>query len=729
MRTLFIFLFLPLASFGQPGKQELKRFEDHAKNVTVIRDQWDVPHIYGKTDADAVFGLMYVQCEINFHQVEENFLEILGRLSEVHGEDQLYNDLQMKLIYDTAAAIDDYKKSPLWLKKLLDASADGINYFLHNHPEVKPRVLEQFKPWYALLRTDGSIGATQTGGINLRDLRALYPAKTQGTSYMKSIPLTEYQLDPLGSNGFAVAPSRTVNGNAILYINPHTSFYYRPEVHIVSEEGLNAYGAVTWGTFFIYQGFNEYCGWMHTSSYADVADAFEEKISEKGGMYFYEYDKERFPVSSKEITVHYIKNNRMLDEKFTTWSTIHGPVMGSRNGKWLSLRENNRSMQSLMQSWLRTKAKGFKEYEKIMDMRVNNSNNTVFADNQGNIAYWHGNFIPRRDHKNYDYSLPVDGSVSASDWKGLHPLNETVHVYNPESGWLQNCNSTPFTSAGASSPSKKDYPEYMAPDGENYRGLNAVYLLKKLERITLENMIDSIGYNRYLSAFERLQPALVNAFDSLPAVHEWRHELSEPVEMIRDWNRVPGENSIASSIAIEWGYRLLQKASPPPNPYRNTDAIGQMNSAIANTSAVEKLQLLRETLADLKKRFGTWNTPWGEINRYQRTADGKFDDAKSSMAVSMAAATFGSLPSFATRRYPHTNRRYGVSGNSFIACVEFGKKIRARSVITGGQSFDPASKHYLDQAQMYIDGEFKEVNFYRDDVLKNAKRTYKPGDK
>lgn len=729
MRILF-FLLLPFISISQGiTKEELIRSKEHAGNVTVIRDQWDVPHIYGKKDADAVFGLMYVQCEINFYQVEENFLEMLGRLSEVHGEDYLYNDLQMKLIYDTVAAMEDYKKSPAWLKKLLDAGADGINYYLSLHPEVRPRVLHRFEPWYALLRTDGSIGATQTGGINLRDLRALYPSKNTGTSFNEIIPITSYQLDPMGSNGFAVSPSRTANGNAILYINPHTTFYYRPEVHIVSEEGLNAYGAVTWGTFFIYQGFNEYCGWMHTSSYADVADAFEEKIMNRQGKYFYQYDKKQLPVKSKVLTVSYKKDNEIHKERFTTWSTLHGPVMGSRNGKWLSLRENNRSMASLIQSWVRTKARGFDEYKKIMDMRVNNSNNTVFADYKGNIAYWHGNFVPKRDFKKFDYSLPVDGSISASDWKGLHPLNETVHVYNPASGWIQNCNSTPFTSAGKSSPRKENFPEYMAPDGENYRGVNAVYLLSRIDEITIEKMIDSIGYNRYLSAFEKLQPALLRAFDSLPADIEFKKELTEPIEMVRTWNRIPLENSIATAIAIEWGYRILQKASPPPNPYRNTDAIGQMNSALANTTAMDKLKLFSETLKDIEKRFGTWKTPWGEINRYQRTTDGKFDDARPSMPVGLAAASFGSLPSFATRRYPHTDRRYGVSGNSFIACVEFGKKLKAKSVITGGQSFDPDSKHFLDQAQMYIDGEFKDVNFYREDVLKNAKRIYKPGEK
>jgi acyl-homoserine lactone acylase PvdQ len=726
MRYLFLLFFFPVVSFSQTfTAQETKRYQSQARDVTIIRDNWGIPHIYGKTDADAVFGLMYAQCEENFYQLEENNIEMLGRLSELHGLGELYNDLQTKLIYDTAAAIADYQKSPAWLKKLLDASADGVNFYLYRHPEVKPKLLQRFEPWFALLRTDGSIGATQTGGLTMRDMREMYPVKTGATSFVeKELPF--YEVDPSGSNGFAVGPFKTKSGNAILYINPHTSFYYRTEVHLVSEEGLNAYGAVTWGTFFIYQGFNESCGWMHTSSYADVADLFEEKVVDKGGL-FYEYDKKLMPIKSKTVLVNYREGAKLQQEKFITYETIHGPVLGKRNGKWLSLKENNRSMESLIQSWLRTRAHGFEEYKKIMDMRVNNSNNTVFADNKGNIAYWHGNFMPKRSAE-FDYSLPVDGSTSASNWKGLHPLGETVHVYNPQSGWIQNCNSTPFTVSGKNSPVKTDYPEYMAPDGENYRAINAARLLSSVNDITIDKMIDSIGYNRYLSAFEVLQPPLLRAFDSISLTDSLRELLSEPLQMVRDWDRIPTKNSIAAALAIEWGYRILRNASSPSSPYRSTDALGQMQSAINNTGARQMVQLFYETLMDIEHRFGTWRTPWGEINRYQRTNSGEFDDAKPSLPVGMAAATFGSLPSFSTRRFSNTDRRYGVSGNSFIACVEFGKKVKAKTVITGGQSFDPKSPNYSDQAQMYIDGIFKDVFFYKEDVLKNARRQYHPGE-
>ena len=294
MKKILIVFFFPYASFSQTvTTQEIKRCKAEAQNVTIIRDTWGIAHVYGKTDADAVFGLMYAQCEENFQKVEENNLELMGRLSEINGPPTLYQDLQMKLIYDTSAAKSDYKNSPPWFKKLLDAAADGVNYFLYEHPEVKPEVLKHFEPWFALMRTNGSISATQTGGLTTFDMKNLYPIAAAPTSFNEK---QNSERDETGSNGFAVAPSKTSSKNTIIYINPHVTFYYRTEMQMTSDEGLNAYGAVTWGTFFIFQGFNEHCGWMHTSSGADVADLYREQVEKRGDAFFYLYDKKWLPV-------------------------------------------------------------------------------------------------------------------------------------------------------------------------------------------------------------------------------------------------------------------------------------------------------------------------------------------------------------------------------------------------------------------------------------------------
>ena len=725
MKSLFLFLFIPAFAFAQ-SKEDVARWEAHAKRVTIIQDDWGIPHIFGKTDADAVFGLMYMQCEQNFERVEENNLEMLGRLSEKYGRSRLYEDLQMRLIYDSAAAINDYRKSPEWLKKLMDAAADGVNYFLYKHPEVKPSVLTRFEPWFTLMRTNGSISATQTGGITMSELRNLYKTDDATSFVDKRIPF--YELDPTGSNGFAVAPSKTKNKHSILYINPHTSFYYRTEVQMVSEEGLNAYGAVTWGTFFVFQGFNEHCGWMHTSGYADVADAFREKIEKRNDGYYYSYDGKSIPVQSKTISIQYKNENKTATENFTTYSTVHGPVMGVRNGQWLSLRENNRSLNALMQSWLRTKATGFESFKKVMELRSNTSDNTVFADDKGNIAYWHGNFIPIRNTK-FDYSFPVDGSTSATDWKGIHALDETVHVYNPKTGWIQNTNSTPFAVSGESSPKKPNYPAYMAPDGQNGRALNAMRLLSKASDLTIDKMISDIGYNTYLSAFEMLLPPLFKAYDELNTSTALKQELEVPIHYLKLWDRHSSTSSVATTLAIEWAQRLAAKIPPAKTQEESSNSIGQFQLMANNIPANDKLNLLSDLIRDLEKNFGTSKVAWGDVNRYQRTENGKFNDAEQSWPVGLAPGTWGSIPSFASRR-ADTKKRYGVSGNSFVAAVEFGGKgkLKAKTILVSVESFDPKSKHFTDQARGYIEGKFKDIYFYKDDLMKHVERTYRPGE-
>ena len=727
MNKLFFLLLFPVQLFSQsPTKEEISRWEKQAKQVTIIRDNWGIPHIYGKTDADAVFGLLYAQCEDDFKRVEMNYIEKLGRMSEIKGESSLPDDLYIRLIIDSAEAVTDYKNSPAWLQKLLNAYADGINYYLYKHPEVKPALLTRFKPWYQLLWTDGSIGAISTGDVTETDVKNFY----LGANAPAVAKTNFFEEQQTGSNGFAIAPSKTESGNAILYINPHVTFYFRPEVHMVSEEGLNVYGAVTWGQFFIYQGFNEHCGWMHTSSNVDVADLYIEKIIQKTGQPLYEYNKKTLPVIQKPITLRYKKGDVIETKTINAFYTHHGPIMANRNGQWISVRSYNRSLKSLMQSFLRTKTKGLEDYKKNMSMRANTSNNTVFADNKGNIAYWHGDYVPRRDKK-FNWSKPVDGTTSATEWKGLHTLDEIVHVYNPATGWIQNCNSTPYTVSGSSSPKKENYPAYMAPDVENFRGVNAVRVLSEEKSFTIDKVIRA-GYDTRLTAFEVLIPALIKSFEKNISTSDSLYPyLIEPITVLKNWDYRSGENSIATTLAVFWGQAIL----PTMMNIKLTDAedndIEKAKQFAATATVKELVMPLYNTINILQKRLGRWQTPWGEINRFQRISsdiDHKFDDSKPSIPVGFVSAIWGMLPSYTSRIFPGTNKRYGVHGNSFICAVEFGKKIKAKSLLAGGNSGNPSSKHFTDQLEMYTKGQFKDVLFYKEDVLKQVERSYHPGE-
>lgn len=733
MKTLSLLLLLvPFQLLAQSfSKEEINRWEQQAKQVKIIRDQWGIPHIYGKTDADAVFGLLYAQCEDDFKRVEMNYIEKLGRMAEVKGESEIYNDLLIRMVIDSTEAMADYQKSPAWLKKLLVAYADGINFYLHKNPQVKPALLKKFQPWFPLLWTDGSIGAINTGDFTANDLKICYDENSSTGFIPKTKEKNPHKEEILtGSNGFAFAPSITESGKSILYINPHVTFYFRPEVHVVSEEGLNVYGAVTWGQFFVYQGFNEKCGWIHTTNYTDVTDTYIEKVNQQGKQWFYEYEKKQKPVKEKSIIIKYLKDGKLVSKNINALFTHHGPVMAKQEGKLLSLKANNRSLNGLIQCWQRTKAKSFAEYKKSMDLVSNASNNTVYADAEGNIAYWHGNFLPIRDTK-YNWTKPVDGSIAATEWQGLHKVSESVHIYNPSNGWLQNCNSTPFTAAGKFSPKKENFPAYMAPDGENFRGINAVRVLDREKKYNIDKVI-SAGYDNYLAAFEVLVPPLVQAFEKNVSPSDTLYAyLVGAVMVLKNWDYRSTEKSIATTVAIEWGQKLLpaiQKVKVVDD--EELDQVEKTTHFVKNTTPNELLLPLLETVKELNKKFGRWQIAWGELNRFQRITNSlapTYSDAQPSLPVGFASSTWGMLPSY-TSRYFNTNKRYGVNGNSFICAVEFGEKIKAKSLLAGGQSGDPASKHFKDQAEMYTKGKFKEVLFYKEDVEKNAERTYHPGE-
>ena len=722
MRRNLALLLLSISAAVTPrvGRaDDLARWKAQAARVTIIRDTWGVPHIYGKTDADAVFGLMYAQAEDDFTRIEMNYINASGRLAEVEGEAELWRDLRMKLFIDQRDMKAKYSASPLWLKKLMDAYADGLNYYLKTHPNVKPKLITRFEPWMALTFSEGSIGG-DISTVPLRGIEEFY-----GKKALPPAPSDDNGLEPepQGSNGIAIAPKNTVGGHSLMLLNPHTSFYFRPEVNVVSDEGLNVYGAVTWGQFFVYQGFNDRLGWMHTSGGGDVIDEYQETVIEKGGKYFYKYGNAQRPFTPKQITLPYKRGSTMARRVVTAYFSHHGPIIRATDGKWIAVKMMNDPMHALMQSYGRTKAKSYAEFYKVMELRTNSSNNTIYADADGNIAYFHGNFMPERD-TTIDFTKPVDGSDPKTEWQGLHDVKDAITLFNPNSGWLFNTNNWPWEAAGTSSPRRQDYPKYMSAQGENARGPHAVRVLQNRRDFTLDKLIAAAN-DTYLTGFDVILPALIRAYDQTADADTLKSKLTEQIAMLRGWDQRYSLTSVPTSLAIYWAMDIMSRSGG------SARAKGlPVDEYIATQSTPsERLSALARASAKLASDFGTWKTPWSEINRLQRlTGDivQHYDDSKPSIPVAFPSATWGSLASFgAVSR--NTKRMYGESGNSFIAVVEFGPKVKAKSLLAGGESGDPTSKHFYDQADMYSKSQFKDVWFYRVDVEQHVERKYNPG--
>ncbi|MEO6864450.1 MAG: penicillin acylase family protein [Gemmatimonadaceae bacterium] len=721
MKKLAFFLSVLASSFVPQllGAQDVARWQKEARNATITRDDWGIAHVHGKTDADAVFGMIYAQAEDDFNRVETNYLNSMGRLAEAEGEHAIYQDLRMKLFINPDSMKATYATSPAWLKTLMNAWADGLNFYLYKHPDVKPLAIKHFEPWMALTFSEGSIGG-DIERVNLRQLQAFYgngPVTTEPASSVLPPP------EPTGSNGAAVAPFNTINHHALLLINPHTSFFFRSELQMTSDEGLDAYGAVTWGQFFVYQGFNTRVGWMHMSSGVNAITEYLETVEKKGDRFYYKYGNEERPMIISTITVPYKTASGMAEQKFTAYYTGHGPVIRKTDGRWVSIKLMQAPEKALIQSYTRTKAMNYKAFRQTMELHTNSSNNTIYADGDGNIAYFHANFIPRRD-TSFDWTHPVDGSNPKTEWGNVLSIDQSPLLLNPKNGWLYNSNNAPWSAAGAYSPKKKDFPSYVDVGGESARGLHAIRVLSGKKDFTMESL-RSAAYDSYLPAFEIMIPPLLKAWNNASSSNPLKAKLADQIAMLRTWDYRWSVSSVPTSLAVFWGGELARMVSP-----RATAGMSPEKYASNQATPEQQLQALSAASDKLAADFGSWKTPWGDINRFQRVTGDivqPFNDAKPSIPVGFTSSLWGSLASFGAHAYPGTKKWYGTNGNSFVAVVEFGDSVRARAITAGGESGHPESSHFNDEAQRYSTGNLRTVYFYPSQLRGHTEREYHPG--
>jgi acyl-homoserine-lactone acylase len=729
MRKLLLPASLFLLAAAPPP--ELARLKAEAARVTITRDDWGIAHVHGKSDADAVFGMIYAQAEDDFPRIEANYLWSLGRTAEAEGEKAIWQDLRSRLYYSEPELKAWYAESPPQMRKLMNAWADGLNFFLASHPDVHPRALTHFEPWMVMSFTEGSIGG-DIERIDLDQLRDFYSTKTHAALADASRPHAwasdMFRADPnepQGSNGIAIAPAKTSDGHALLLINPHTSFYFRSELQMSSDEGLDVYGAATWGQFFIYQGFNPHAGWMHTSSGVDNVDEFSYKVERRGDGYCYWYGKTCRPLGKRPITLRYrTDDGKLASRSFTAWMTHRGPVIRSDGNRWIAFAMMNRPVEALQQSFLRTKAPDLASFIKISDLKANSSNNAVFADDKGNIAVLAPEFMPRRDNR-FDYTKPVDGSDPATDWRGLHEVSELPNTIDPPNGWAFNSNDWLYSAAGPYSPKPGNYPRYLDRAGVSYRTVHATRMLTQPGPWTLDRL-QAAAFDSAQPSFEVLVPMLVSAWKALPGSDPRRARLAEPIAALDSWDKRWAITSVPNTLAQFWGDELVKAVTSRDwndhdNAFRHMERL----------TPAEKLDTFVHGLDRLEQDFGGWRVPWGEVNRFQRISpaiEGVFDDSKASIPVGFTSNKWGSLASFGASQKPGTRKWYGTNGNSFVAVVEFGPHVRARAITAGGESGHPDSPHFNDEALRYAAGALRPVYFRADQLKGHTERVYRPGE-
>ncbi|MBA3646448.1 MAG: penicillin acylase family protein [Gemmatimonadaceae bacterium] len=714
-------LFARSATAQSPTKSEIARWKSEAQQVTITRDDWGIPHIHGRTDAGAVFGLIYAEAEDDFNRVETNYFGALGRSAESEGAGSIYKDLRMRLINNPDSLKAGYTRAPAWLKVLLSAWADGLNYYLYTHPDVKPKVINRFEPWMPLAFSDGSIGP-DIESVNLKELAAFYGAPRTVVNAIVDHAVRDADR---GSNGIAIGPQNTLSHHSLLLINPHTSFFFRAEVQMASNEGLNAYGAVTWGQFFIYQGFNAHDGWMHSSTGADNIDEYLETVSSRNGHYFYRHGNTERPVAEETTVIRYANRKGMSEQRVTILRTAHGPIVRSENGKWVVIRLMQEPVRAITQSFTRMKTNGLASFRKTLELHTNSSNNTTYADADGNIAYFHSNFIPRRD-TSFDWTHPVDGSDPRTEWRGVLSIDESPNSINPPNGWVFNTNNWPWSASGSFSPKREKFPRYVEKQSEESpRGTHALLVLPNKKDFTIESLL-AAAYDSYLPSFARMIPGLIKSYDALPSSDPLKGELADQIAALRSWDYRWSANSIPTSLAVYWGDDVESRVTSEAR------AAGKSAETyvVESSTDTERITSLSAASKKLRSDFGTWRMPWGEINRFQRITDDivpSFSDSLPSIPVPFTSSKWGSLASFGAKQYPGTKKWYGTNGNSFVATIEFGPRVRARAVTAGGESGDPHSRHFNDEASRYASGNLRDVYFYPGQLKGHTERIYHPG--
>lgn len=715
-RQTYLFLVASLLTVPLPATSASP--EELAEQVTIHRDQWGVPHVHGKTDEAAVFGFAYCQGEDFFWQVEENILRAIGRAAEANGAISLDSDLlthNFNLPGNCQARFDSL---PAEDKMICTAFAEGLNYYLKTHPETKPRLITHFEPWYVYAHR-------LQIGLDWMFTKA-HVSKRDQKSYIEA--------SRVASNGWAIAPNKTKDGTTMLFINPHQPWFGPGswyEGHIKSEEGWNFSGACFFANPFPSLGHNEYLGWGHTANTPDVADAYRLTFDDSTNPLHYRYDGGYRTATRREAVVKVKTDGGVEERKYTFIDTEMGPVVKKESDtQFLAVRIAGLDRPSAFSQAVRmTKAKSFDEWRAALDELQLTMFNCIYADRDGNIAYIYNGAVPRRDPA-FKWDEPLDGADPSVEWKGYHTIAELPQVINPLCGWVQNCNQSPFLTTDDENPVRQNFPDYMVEDKdrETRRAQMSRMVLREMKDVTFDDWVAAATATKLYWPMTIL-PEAKREFARLEKEEPTLAEKIRPyAEHLFDWDYEGGLESTQATLCFAWYLELYQQgdlaADLKMHPKYMVSPKARLEGLVL---AAGKLRLLA----------GDWKVPWGKVARMQRLldvreqADLKFSLDKPSLPCPGMPGQIGTI--FNTTYLPPTPERralFGVAGHSYFACVEFKKdQPVTRSLVPFGQSADPNSPHYFDQAEMYSRREMKPAWFDWEDVEANTKEKYHPGER
>jgi acyl-homoserine-lactone acylase len=692
-----------------------------AKSVTIYRDAYGTPHIDGPTDAAVLFGLAYAQAEDNFWQVEDNYILSLGRYSEAHGPVGLNSDFLNRAFEIVPRSREDFStKCDPADQQLAAAFVAGLNYYLAKNPQVRPRIIHRFEPWHVLafsrhMTLELCFRYTRLGGQVLpRSNPRIWAAS--------------------GSNAWAIAPSKTRDGNALLLVNPHLpqfGFAQLYEAHLHSGEGTNIAGAMFFGNPLPSVGHNEHLGWALTTNEPDIADVWRVNFDDRDNPLRYRYDNAAHHAVEWSETINVVGSHGLVPRKYTFRKTRHGPIVAQEDDQhYLAARVTDLfELRPMRQALRMAKAQNFVEFRQALSLLQIPFMNVLYADREGTIFYVYGGLIPRRE-SGFDWIKPVDGSDPKTAWHGFHAFEELPQLLNPKAGYVQNCNSSPFTTTHLDNPNRSHFPKYMFEDADDdkRRAKRSREMLQARDDWTLE-LLEEAAFDTTMYWAVHEMPKFAAALEVVKNQSAELAGRAQPLlDDLRKWDGRITANSTAATLCSVWFETLYGNEYP-----------GETLRPEYVDRPVAQIEALVAAAASLEQKFGDWRVRWGEVHRWQRHPQMidpiplPFDDAVKSLPCLGGHGPMGlifteyyspvvKIPFVETQR-----KHYGLVGPTYLAAYEFGDRYRGSTVVNFGESADPKSPHFFDQAALMSEGKFKPELFYWNDVLTAAKRSYHPG--
>ncbi|MEM7100520.1 MAG: penicillin acylase family protein [Pseudomonadota bacterium] len=700
MRTLFVISLLLLTTATTL-----------AQEVTIKRDTWGVPHVYGPTDASVVFGYVYAQAQDNFWQIEDTIIQAIGRYAEVMGESALGSDYLNRALEVVSISKAEWEKLNPETKALTQAAAAGLNQYLTDSGH-QPRLITKFEPWHFLAHSRYStyqLFVFNRARINRDEIGALAQGQLIAANLIEgSLAQPDHSavadaLAHAGSNTWAIAPHRTKSGQATLFINPHQP-YFGPgqwyEGHLHSAQGLHFSGAGFFGSPMPTIGHNEYLGWSHTVNEPDIVDVYALTVDNPAKPATYTYDGKEKDIRHWQADIKVKTESGFSNRSFNFYASHHGPIVANRDGKLLSVRMAMfHEGGQLQQRYDMLRATNLKEFKAALGQLATPMFNTMYADVHGEIYYAYYGAVPKRD-PNFDWSQPVDGSISATAWAGYHPLDELPTLTNPSTGYLQNCNATPFLATGGDDNlNPADFPNYMVTEEDNNRSRMSRILLSGTQKFSYRDL-ERMTWDTYVVEAETTLPVLMQEIAARDLTADETKRLKGPLRLLNRWDRYAEIDSAATTLYFFW--RLQQRQLGVADP----------------------VDALRQAVTYMDQVYGSWQVPWGEVNRLQRAhtsgSKGFDDDAESLPIAGGPGNPFGTIFNFYARPQPGQQKMYGVAGHSFVGLVEFGEQLKSKSILVFGANSNPDSANYFDQSRLFAQRKYKQAWFSRQEVSQDT---------